>query len=328
MVVLKGRRPAEALDDETEVYEDEAAELEGSLLSSTLTEQTSSTVSSKYASKIAPQLARLTLFHGTNFKNWHESNNTQDYYMHSFVESKVRSLCKNMHNRREWLTYNRTHMSRIFPSGTRVDSSNYNPILAWSTGCQMVALNFQTSETPPLRINDGRFRENGGCGYVLKPSTLMTKDQASFPAAARLSVKVLSGSCLPKSKGQRRGECIDPYVRVELFDASETQDISQAYQTQAIPRNGFFPIWNQETFSFKVENSDVAILQLTVWDKDLGKSDDFIASASIPISCLRQGIRSVRLYDANNTQSGAFDFASLLIEIKMKTGHGGNLKEV
>lgn len=35
-------------------------------------------------------------------------------------------------------------MSRIYPKGTRVDSSNYNPQPFWNVGCQMVALNYQT----------------------------------------------------------------------------------------------------------------------------------------------------------------------------------------
>lgn len=34
---------------------------------------------------------------------------------------------------------------RVFPAGTRIDSSNYNPVLAWNHGCQMVALNMQVS---------------------------------------------------------------------------------------------------------------------------------------------------------------------------------------
>jgi len=33
----------------------------------------------------------------------------------------------------------------------------------------MAALNIQTPDDG-LRVNDGRFRENGGVGYVLKPS--------------------------------------------------------------------------------------------------------------------------------------------------------------
>lgn len=40
--------------------------------------------------------------------------------------------------------YNKKQLSRIYPKGTRVDSSNYMPQLFWNAGCQMVALNFQS----------------------------------------------------------------------------------------------------------------------------------------------------------------------------------------
>lgn len=44
----------------------------------------------------------------------------------------------------EMYSYNKRQMSRIYPKGGRVDSSNYMPQIFWNAGCQMVALNFQT----------------------------------------------------------------------------------------------------------------------------------------------------------------------------------------
>lgn len=41
-------------------------------------------------------------------------------------------------------SFNKRQLSRIYPKGTRVDSSNYMPQVFWNAGCQMVALNFQT----------------------------------------------------------------------------------------------------------------------------------------------------------------------------------------
>lgn len=40
--------------------------------------------------------------------------------------------------------YNKSQLSRIYPKGTRVDSSNFMPQLFWNAGCQLVALNYQT----------------------------------------------------------------------------------------------------------------------------------------------------------------------------------------
>ena len=321
MVVLKGRRPLGADADDVAVYDSDDEESlitgTGSVMAGTNTMNTVKASSTDI--KIAPQLAQQTLFHGTMFKNWEDSMANPTHHMHSFSESKVRSLCRSRQSR-PWIVFNQTHMSRTYPAGKRVDSSNYNPMLAWATGCQMVALNFQTSDAA-LRVNDGRFRENGGCGYILKPSMLMMSERDIDPAPVQMMIKVLTGSCLPKPKGKNKGECIDPYVLVTLFDvnANEAKEICTSYRTGSVAENGFFPIWNtdRDKFKFQVENPTCAILKLTVYDSDVGK-DDFIASASIPISCLRQGYRCVRLYDANHTRSGAFDFATLLIRIKMK----------
>lgn len=52
-----------------------------------------------------------------------------------------------------------------------MDSSNFDPFLAWSLGVQMVALNFQTGDRS-MQLNRGRFRANGGLGYVLQPKCL------------------------------------------------------------------------------------------------------------------------------------------------------------
>jgi hypothetical protein len=90
---------------------------------------------------------------------------------------------------------------RIYPHGTSVDSSNYNPVLAWKMGIQLVALNFQTDDSA-MSINDGRFRENGCCGYVHQLPIVS-------PSTGRemlLQVKVLSGSVLPKPYGEAVGE--------------------------------------------------------------------------------------------------------------------------
>jgi phosphatidylinositol phospholipase C, delta len=263
---------------------------------------------------ISPQLARLTLFHGTKLKDWDASVRNPTHHMHSFSETKVRSMCRKNHARK-WLIYNQSHMTRTYPAGSRVDSSNYTPILPWSTGCQMVALNFQTADNA-LRLNDGRFRENGGCGYVVKPTALMhpyefSRDQIPV----KLTVRILSGSCLPKPKEQRVNDCIDPYVKVSVFDVKNgDKEKESTFSTSVVYNNGFFPIWNEEGFRFTIENWAVAMLQLTIYDKDV-TNDAFVATASIPISCLRKGLRSVKLFDTTNTQSGAFDFASLLIDV-------------
>ena len=41
-------------------------------------------------------------------------------------------------------TYHQKQISRVYPKGSRIDSSNYDPTLMWSCGVQLCALNYQT----------------------------------------------------------------------------------------------------------------------------------------------------------------------------------------
>ena len=37
----------------------------------------------------------------------------------------------------QYVEYNKKHLSRTYPGGVRVDSSNYDPIYLWNAGCQI-----------------------------------------------------------------------------------------------------------------------------------------------------------------------------------------------
>lgn len=320
MVVIKGRRPLVGV--ESDAYDtDEDSDDEGNVVLRSLSEESKAQRQQIQKYGVAPQLAKLTLLHGTKHQNWDESVQYPTHHMHSFSESKVRSMVR-QNKSKKWAVYNQSHMTRTYPAGSRVDSSNYSPLLAWSIGCQLVSLNFQTPDVA-LRSNDGRFRENGGCGYVLKPSSILSDfDPSQQNIPVKVSVKILSGANLPKPRGESVGDCIDPYVKVSVLDVKvEGKEAVTMFSTEPSYGNGLFPIWNHEKFIFIIENAAIAILQIAVHDREKGAvvgSDEFVAGASIPISCLRRGIRSVKLYDANNARSGAFDFASLLVDLKIE----------
>ena len=78
-----------------------------------------------------------------------------------------------LEQQQDFQVYHQRILSRIYPDGKRIDSSNYNPVDLWIAGAQMVSLNFQ-NPTKEVQINNGWFLRNGGCGYVLKPECLTT----------------------------------------------------------------------------------------------------------------------------------------------------------
>jgi phosphatidylinositol phospholipase C delta len=327
MVVIKGKRPPEPDDSP----EDPASPVNASADTSNGLEEeedddpydmtmkrTKSTKSFRAAkSMIVPELAQLTLFHGTKFKNFKDSIKMTPSHMHSIGESKITKLVnKSAENPALWREYNIDHMTRTYPAGLRVESSNYNPVLAWAMGSQLVALNFQTHDTN-LLLNDGLFRQGGGCGYVLKPDSVMGGPPSG---SLRIKISVISGHCIPKPKGEKESEEIDPYVKVELHDvrctsAGKEEYYSDSHATKAIDNNGYCPVWNEKGHEFDVQNPDVAIFSFNVVDTDIG-FDDQIAGSAIPVSCLRCGYRSVQLHDMNNSRTGAFSYATLLVKIE------------
>jgi len=323
-VVIKGKRLTEALDLQETDLESESDD--DSVVTADHAISDVVPLKKKVAiSGIAPDLSKITYFHSCRVDDFGKSKKKAPNNMHSFSESKARNYAKKRDQRDNWISFNKTHMTRVYPSGKRVDSSNYSPITGWSTGCQLVALNHQNPDAK-RRLNDGRFRENGQCGYVLKPQLLKRDDASNLQS---IHVKVISGYCLPKPKGKKRGECIDPYVQVSLYDipVQGGKEFVMSYNTNQVNNNGFNPIWKQPgDFSFKVHNFDVAMLQFSVWDRDYTNPDDFIASSSVPVTCIREGYRSVKLFDAKNTRSGPFENAYLLIEVKMKRGEDLDLR--
>lgn len=71
----------------------------------------------------------------------------------------------------KFLCFNRRNLSRIYPKGTRLLSSNFDPLPYWLVGCQMVALNYQAKDRA-LMFSRAMFRQNARCGYVLKPPAI------------------------------------------------------------------------------------------------------------------------------------------------------------
>lgn len=80
--------------------------------------------------------------------------------MSSFPETKAEKYA-NRSKGKKFLQYNRLQLSRIYPKGQRLDSSNYDPLPMWICGSQLVALNFQTP-------GEGR-GSWAGAGYLPAP---------------------------------------------------------------------------------------------------------------------------------------------------------------
>lgn len=98
----------------------------------------------------------IQLKHGTTNRNYKLalSKTVHEYAGEPLVFFFVRIFFFNI------FTYNKNQLSRVYPKGSRMDSSNYDPMPMWNCGCQMVSLNYQTPDRS-MQLNEGRFMRNG-----------------------------------------------------------------------------------------------------------------------------------------------------------------------
>uniref|UniRef100_A0A8C7U7H0 Phosphoinositide phospholipase C n=1 Tax=Oncorhynchus mykiss TaxID=8022 RepID=A0A8C7U7H0_ONCMY len=229
------------------------------------------------------------------FKSFEVANKRNKYFeMSSFVETKGMDTLKSAPI--EFVEYNKKQLSRIYPKGTRVDSSNYMPQLFWNVGCQMVALNFQTLDLP-MQLNMGVFEYNGHSGYLLKPEFMRRTDKHFDPftenivdgiVANTVKIRVISGQFLTDKK-------VGVYVEVDIFGLPA--DTKRKYRTRTSNGNSLDPVWDDETFVFnKVVLPTLASLRIAVFEEN-GK---FLGHRICPVSTIRPGYHYISLKNEMN----------------------------
>ncbi|XP_016304365.1 1-phosphatidylinositol 4,5-bisphosphate phosphodiesterase beta-4 isoform X4 [Sinocyclocheilus anshuiensis] len=239
--------------------------------------------------------------------------------MSSFNESVGLGYLKT--NAIEFVNYNKRQMSRIYPKGGRVDSSNYMSSVFWNAGCQMVSLNFQTPDLG-MQLNQGKFEYNGACGYLLKPDFMRRADRMFDPfsetpvdgvIAATCSVpQVFSGQFLSDKK-------IGTYVEVDMYGLP-TDTIRKEFRTRMVMNNGLNPYYNEEPFVFrKVILPDLAVLRIAVYDDN----NKLIGQRILPLDGLQAGYRHISLRnEGNKPLSLPTVFCNIVLKTYVPDGFG------
>ncbi|KAM6956654.1 1-phosphatidylinositol 4,5-bisphosphate phosphodiesterase beta-1-like [Aplochiton taeniatus] len=248
----------------------------------------------------------------TKFNSFEASKKaSRCYQMSSFVETKaLEHLTKSPV---EFVEYNKAQLSRIYPKGTRVDSSNFMPQLFWNAGCQLVALNYQTIDLS-MQLNLFVYEYNGRSGYRLKPEFMRRPDKHFDPftentvdgiVANTLSVKVISGQFLSEKR-------VGVYVEVDMFGLP-VDTRRKALKTKPSPSsNAINPVWDEEPIIFKkVILPTLASLRIAVFEEG-GK---FIGHRIIPVSAIRPGYRYIGL---RNEKNHALILPAVFVYIEVK----------
>ncbi|CAJ0600322.1 unnamed protein product [Cylicocyclus nassatus] len=219
----------------------------------------------------------------------------------------------------EFAQTSRDYVVCVSPNMTRTDSSNINPQEFWNHGIQMVKINYQTPGLM-MDLQEGRFSENGGCGYVLKPSVM---NEDLFVAGDKLPntpqilhLRVLSAQKLPRPRGSNaKGDSCDPFVVVEVFgipgDCAEER-------TKTVRNDGHNPSFD-ESFQFQVSIPELALVRFLVLDDEF-IGDDFIGQYTIPFECMQPGFRHVPLL---NNEGEVLPNATLFVHVAITNKRGG-----
>ncbi|KAK7575739.1 hypothetical protein V9T40_012025 [Parthenolecanium corni] len=285
-----------------------AEEIKMQMLDKPSTEKVSSRKETEAGAEISALVNYVQPIHFVSFEVAEKRGRC--YEMSSFDEKQALTLLKERPV--EFLSYNKSQLSRVYPAGTRFDSSNFQPQVFWNVGCQLVAINYQTLDLA-MQLNLGIFEYNGRSGYLMKPEFLRRKDRCLDPFAEStidgiiantVSIHVISGQFLSDKR-------VGTYVEVEMYGLP-ADTVRKKYRTKIVPNNGINPVYDDEPFRFKkIVLPELASVRIAAYE-DSGK---MIGHRVLPVVGLCPGFRHVGL---RNESGQSLPLATLFLEVVVK----------
>ena len=298
-------------------------------------------------SKITKPLSDLGVY--TRGYKWHSFSSPESRrynHIYSFAERPFESITQNHDNKVALEAHNRKYLTRVYPSGFRLRSSNFDPNKFWRRGVQMAALNWQTYDIG-MQMNQAMFAAGTDrTGYILKPESLRLpavedgiKKRKTERKMVRFSIDVISAQQLPRPRTISPDDNINPYVEIEMFsaddrgqsfvlgeggmDASARNGMSgigypHRRRTKIEQSNGYSPVFNDKfKLSLETKYPDLVFVRWTVWSSTDGRSAGNnnsvqLATFTAKLTSLSQGYRYLPLYDGSGDQ---YLFSTLFCKI-------------
>lgn len=277
--------------------------------------------------KITPRLSRLGIHtRGIKFKSLDQSEASMPNHIFSLSEKAALAVQRTVP--KSMFKHNRDFLMRIYPHGMRFDSSNFDPVIFWRAGVQVVALNWQSWDSGMI-LNEGMFA--GSDGYILKPKgyrrdkPLMSASDVDEDAGSEISSKrldrvaitVLAAQNLPLFERGDSPANYKPYVKVgfhtepnafaamvaEEADGEQVKEVG--YSGQTAKGKGTSPDFEGEVIEFLDIDGvvpELAFLSFAVMNDIVGP-DVMTAWACVRLDRLRLGYRFVRLMDKDGMPS-------------------------
>ncbi|KGO46656.1 C2 membrane targeting protein [Penicillium expansum] len=298
-------------------------------------------------SKITKPLSDLGVYtRGYKWQSFSSPESRRYNHIYSFAERSFESICQSHDNKVALESHNRKYLTRVYPSGFRLRSSNFDPNKFWRRGVQMAALNWQTYDIG-MQMNQAMFAAGTDrTGYILKPESLRlpavgdgNQKRKMERKLVRFSVDVVSAQQLPRPRTIGQDDNINPYVEIEMFSAD---DRGQSFvlgeggmnasarngmsgigyphrrRTKIEQSNGYSPVFNDKfKLSLETKYPDLVFVRWTVWSSMDGRSAGNnnsvqLATFTAKLTSLSQGYRYLPLYDASGDQ---YLFSTLFCKI-------------
>lgn len=179
----------------------------------------------------------------------------------------------------------------------------------------MVALNYQSNDES-MCLQYGLFSDNGGCGYLLKPSCLLSEDNKFDPKKKphekikHVQIHIISGQHLPKEDNDiDDNDIVDPYVEVSTFGI-ECDNTKQ--RTNSVRNNGLNPMWDYK-INLNIHCPELCLIKFQVRDEDRYGRSTFLGQISFPFTTIQCGYRHIKL----KSKTGDYIHGTLFVHIKI-----------
>ncbi|CCD26837.1 phosphatidylinositol phospholipase C NDAI_0I02690 [Naumovozyma dairenensis CBS 421] len=288
--------------------------------------------------EVIHEMLEISAIHGLKFRNFSLSESKATTHCFSLNEKKLDAMSMDKSLNLSIDKHNRKYLMRVYPNIFRYKSSNFNPIKFWKSGCQMVALNWQTKDLGQ-QINLAMFQLTNQkddvlhSGYILKPPTLLpvVSKAKEIPILYEnlkkerklkdVTIQILSVQLLPnlkETKNTKKDETFGSYVIFEYIDDEEplsfdvtkngTKISSCEASTIQCKENGFNPTWETE-LKLTLNCLDFTFIKFTVMANGVP-----LATSCLKLSYLKSGYRHIPLYSLEGEQ---YIFSTMFIYTKV-----------
>ncbi|KAG6036513.1 hypothetical protein E4U41_005632 [Claviceps citrina] len=228
--------------------------------------------------------------------------------------------------------HNAKHLMRVYPRGTRVSSSNLQPLQFWAIGAQICALNWQTFGTSN-QLNGALFSGSGG--YVLKPAPLREGGDGNiFPCGGtgtkrkKLRLHVAGATDVPVDDEDREPGSLRPYLTCTLYSPGPIEGETHKRKTSAHRHHRHLgkmllhrgdnppptePLWD-ETLEWTYDDNELVFLRMLIKSDDAWATNPVCAVSAVRLSYAVPGWSFIRMMDTKGRETRC----SLLVKFEVE----------